>query len=117
MDTPSDDFENKMKIKESLKMEPTYQEKKFLKSQQDVIRKVKQDERVEEKRAEREAVKDLYCMGIKTKLAKGPNPLSMRKKLASDVPREGFPGEICKKKRRQRKGKRSRELSQIKKQD
>ena len=55
-------------------------------------------------------------MGIKTKKAKGPNPLSIKKKQARDVPREEFPGEICKKKRRFRKGKRSRELSLLKKQ-
>jgi len=45
-------------------------------------------------------------MGIKTKLAKGPNPLSNKKKQD----RKDFPGQI--KKRRPRKGKRSRELSQ-----
>ena len=48
-------------------------------------------------------------MGINKKHAKGPNPLSMRKKLTVD--RHDFPGEI-KKKRRVRKGKRSRELSE-----
>lgn len=41
MDTPSDQFEEKMKLKELLKMEPTMQEKKFLKSQQEIIRRVK----------------------------------------------------------------------------
>ena len=46
-------------------------------------------------------------MGIKTTLAKGPNPMSMRKKAG--VPIQDFPGRI--KKRRLRKGKRSRELS------
>lgn len=74
------------------------------------------EERVEERKAKRDEVKDLYCMGIKTKRAKGPNPLSVKKKLAGDVPRHEFPGEISKRKRRLRKGKRSRELSQMKKQ-
>ena len=56
-------------------------------------------------------------MGIKTKLAKGPNPLSMRKKQVADkdeVPRIISPGAISKKKR-PRKGKRSKELSALKK--
>ena len=34
-----------------------------------------------EREKEREKVKELYCMGIKTKLAKGPNPLSKKKPL------------------------------------
>lgn len=46
-------------------------------------------------------------MGIKTKLAKGANPLSIKKALK----RKSFPGEISKKKRRLRKGKRSKILS------
>ena len=54
-------------------------------------------------------------MGIKTKLAKGPNPLSVKKKIdVSAVPRIVGPGAISKK-RRPRKGKRSRELSALKK--
>ena len=43
-------------------------------------------------------------MGIKTKLAKGANPLSKKKPLQ----RKSFPGEINKKKKRKRKGKRSK---------
>lgn len=31
-------------------------------------------------------------MGIKTKLAKGPNPLSNRKKTIKDVEKHDFPG-------------------------
>ena len=49
-------------------------------------------------------------MGIKTKLAKGPNPLSMRKV----VKRARAPGAIAKK-RRPRKGQRSKQLSELKK--
>lgn len=64
----------------------------------------------------REERKELYCMGIKTKLAKGANPLSRPKKQIKDekanyFKKKEFPGQI-KKKRRLRKGKRSRELSQ-----
>ena len=69
-----------------------------------------------EKLKEREKVKDQLCMGVKTKRAKGPNPLSVKKSQAKDVPREEFPGEIRKKRRRPRKGQRSRALSALKKQ-
>jgi len=41
MDTPSEAFENKMKLKELLKLEPTTQEKKFLKTQKDIIEQIK----------------------------------------------------------------------------
>ena len=51
-------------------------------------------------------------MGIKTKLAKGPNPLSMRKKTGTMYAKDS-PGSI--KKRRFRKGKRSKVLSEAKK--
>tara|TARA_B110000285_G_C14944040_1_gene523441 strand:+ start:706 stop:882 length:177 start_codon:yes stop_codon:yes gene_type:complete len=51
-------------------------------------------------------------MGIKTKLAKGPNPLSMRKKTGAMTARDS-PGSI--KKKRLRKGKRSKVLSSAKK--
>jgi hypothetical protein len=64
----------------------------------------------------RQADKELYCMGIKTKLAKGPNPLSMRKKAFLDSRFKSAPGTIKKDtKRRIRKGKRDRKLSQAKK--
>ena len=45
-----------------------------------MIEKLKKEEIELERKKRMKAVKDLYCMGIKTKLAKGPNPLSMRKK-------------------------------------
>ena len=50
-------------------------------------------------------------MGLKKKLAKGPNPLSMKKKALKVA---DFPGKIKKKKRRVRFGKRDRELSRLK---
>jgi hypothetical protein len=54
-------------------------------------------------------------MGIKTKLAKGPNPMSMRKKISKDSKKK-MPGVNVKdRKRRLRKGKRDRKLSQVKK--
>jgi len=108
MDTPSEAFDDKMKFKELLKMEPTKQEKKFISQNKEIILKVKEEERVQERAKERQKVKDLFCMGIKTKLAKGPNPLSMRKA------HKKAPGAIAKK-RRPRKGVRSKVLSQAKK--
>ena len=55
-------------------------------------------------------------MGVKTKLAKGPNPLSMRKKTTAAPGRKENPGSIKKndKDRRPRKGKRSKVLSALK---
>ena len=113
MDTPSEQFQEKMALKEKLKLEPTMHEKAFLKSQREIIERVKQEQLLAEKNKRRDAVKDLYVMGIKKKIAKGPNPLSMKKKQLKVA---DFPGKIAKvKKRRLRKGKRSRELSQQKK--
>jgi flagellar capping protein FliD len=97
-----------MKLKELLKLEPTKQEKVYLQKHKDVVARVREEEKVQEKIKERAKVKDLFCMGIKTKLAKGPNPMSMRKKLVNDSSKTI-------KKRRLRKGKRSRELCQQKK--
>jgi hypothetical protein len=66
---------------------------------------MRQEELIKEKIKYRESIKDLYCMGIKTKLAAGPNPLSMRKKGI-----KVFPGMIIKAKKRRppRKGQRSK---------
>ena len=104
MDTPSGEFDEKMKYKEMMKLEPTIQEKKLLKSQSVLIERIRQEELIKEKIKYRESIKDLYCMGIKTKLAAGPNPLSMRKKvikpMSVKIKKE--------KKRRLRKGKRSK---------
>mmetsp|Transcript_6551 Transcript_6551/g.11084 ORF Transcript_6551/g.11084 Transcript_6551/m.11084 type:complete len:124 (+) Transcript_6551:480-851(+) len=111
MDTPSDAFQQKLKLKEMLKLEPSKMEKAYLKTQKDMIERLRNEERIAEKIKERAKIKDLYCMGIKTKLAKGPNPLSIKRPQIRP-----FPGQITKRKRRLRKGKRSRELSQLKKQ-
>ena len=94
-------------------MEPTKAEKKFLAAQQSAIKDYIKEEKQSEHAKIKEKVKDLYCMGIKTKLAKGPNPLSMlapknERSIAIKKKKNG--------KRRPRKGKRSRELSQLKKQ-
>ena len=125
MDTPSDAFKQKMDLKELLKLEPTKQEQKFIKSNRDIIDRIKEEEKEEERKKNIAKNKEIYCMGIKTKLAKGANPLSMPKKqIKPKVDRQKqdyflrkeFPGEI-KKKRRLRKGKRSRELSLKKKEE
>ena len=111
MDTPSGTFHEKMKYKEMMKLEPTIQEKKFLKSQREMIEKIRQEELIKDKIKYRESIKDLYCMGIKTKLAAGPNPLSVRKKGKNETIKSN-PGKIMKeKKRRPRKGVRSKKLS------
>ena len=101
MDTPSDAFNDKMALKEILKMEPTKQEKTYIAQNREIFDRVKKEEEIAEKKKYRDGIKDLYCMGIKTKLAKGPNPLSVKKKIV-----KANPGSI--KKRRLRKGKRSR---------
>ena len=49
----------------------------------------------------------MYCMGITHRVAKGPNPLSMkRRKVIRKEPKQ--------KKRRLRKGKRSKSISALK---
>jgi len=74
MDTPSDAFTDKMALKELMKLEPTIQEKKYIKGNRDIIDRIKHEEEIADKIKYRRSIKDLYCMGIKTKLAKGPNP-------------------------------------------
>ena len=66
------------------------------------------EERKEEHLKEKEKIKDLYCMGITHRVAKGPNPLSIKRraKVIKKTPKQ--------KKRRLRKGKRGKALSAIK---
>lgn len=60
---------------------------------------------------EKEKIKEMLCLGLTSKAAKGPNPLAvLRKKKVEKVEALGE-----KRKRRPRKGKRSRELSQANK--
>ena len=113
MDAPGEQFAQKMKLKEVLKMEPSIKEKKFLKGQKELIERIKHEQEIADKIKYRKSVKDLYCMGIKTKFAKGPNPMSIRKKAI--LKSKDNPGTIKKGKRRPRKGKRSRELSLVQK--
>jgi hypothetical protein len=68
------------------------------------------EERIQEHLKEKQKIKDLYCMGISHRVAKGPNPLSVRKKVSRVIKK--MPKQ---KKRRLRKGKRSKELSEMKK--
>jgi hypothetical protein len=75
-----------------------------------MIEKIRQEELIKDKIKYRESIKDLYCMGIKTKLANGPNPLSVRKKGKNEKAKAN-PGKIMKeKKRRLRKGIRSKKI-------
>ena len=106
MDSPSDMTKTKFQIKEQLKLEPTKSEKKWFKTEREEMDKFIKEERLEEKSKKQKATKDLLCMGMVRKLAAGPNPLSVRKKVIKKAPKVH--------KRRLRKGKRSRELSALK---
>jgi len=110
MDSPSEVTEQKFKIKEQLKLEPTKAEKKFLQGQKKEIEQLLKEERVQEHLKEKEKIKDLYCMGISHRVAKGPNPMSVKRRAPKVIAKSPK-----KKKRRLRKGKRSRALSAAKK--
>ena len=77
MDAPSDVSEQKFKMREQLKLEPTKAEKIFLRGQQQAIMEQYMEEMEEQKQKEKKKVQDLFCMGLNKKQAKGPNPLSM----------------------------------------
>jgi hypothetical protein len=76
-----------------------------LKGQKSEIRQFIRDEKKRELKKVRDKQKDIYCMGLKTKLAKGPNPLSVKSK---NIKKEG-------RARRFRWGKRSKALFEEKK--
>ena len=65
------------------------------------------EERIEERKSKQQLTKDLLCMGVSKKMAAGPNPLSVRRKVIRK-------DKVKVKKRRFRKGKRSKLLSQQK---
>ena len=109
MDSPSEVTEQKFKLKEQLKLEPTKAEKKFLSGQRKEIEAELKEERIQAHLKEKAKVKDLYCMGISHRVAKGPNPLSVKRRTKT------ITKEPKKKKRRLRKGKRSKLLSANKK--
>ena len=64
MDSPSDVSDQKFKLREQLKLEPTKAEKKFLKGQQEAILEEARLEREEMKEKEKKKVQDLFCMGL-----------------------------------------------------
>jgi hypothetical protein len=113
MDKPSDVVNQKLQIKEQLKMEPTHYEKKMLRAQAEAIYTDQKEERQEAYDRERGHIKDMLCLGLTSKPAKGPNPLAVLKKRTHTQEAKEVLGE--KRKRRPRKGKRDRELSQAKK--
>ena len=79
-----------------------------MKEQREQIEEYQRQERHKEAMKRREQVKELYCMGIAKKAAQGPNPLSVkRSKRSKGIKKE--------KPRRKRKGKRSKDLSSVKK--
>ena len=104
MDSPSDISQTKFHIKEQLKMEPTKAERKFFKAEQPAVTQFLKEERIEERKTKQAKTKDLLCMGVSKKLASGPNPLSIRKKVIKKALK------VKVKKRRLRKGKRSKLL-------
>jgi hypothetical protein len=79
-----------------------------LKEQREQIEEYQRQERHKEAMKRREQVKELYCMGIAKKAALGPNPLSVKRSKRSKGIKKDKP-------RRKRKGKRSKDLSTIKK--
>jgi hypothetical protein len=79
-----------------------------LKEQREQIEEYQRQERHKEAMKRREQVKELYCMGIAKKAAMGPNPLSVKRSKRSKGIKKDKP-------RRKRKGKRSKDLSTIKK--
>jgi len=86
-------------------MEPTRQEKQFLKEQRAAVEEYKQAERRKEALKRREQVKELFCMVQTRKPAAGPNPLSVKRRS------KGIKKKKAEKPRRKRKGKRSKALS------
>lgn len=79
-----------------------------MKEQREQIEEYQRQERHKEAMKRREQVKELYCMGIAKKAALGPNPLSVKRSKRSKGIKKDKP-------RRKRKGKRSKDLSTIKK--
>ena len=79
-----------------------------MKEQREQIEEYQRQERHKEAMKRREQVKELYCMGIAKKAAMGPNPLSVKRSKRSKGIKKDKP-------RRKRKGKRSKDLSTIKK--
>ena len=70
------------------------------------------EDREEEQKRANIKNQDLFCMGLNKKQARGPNPMSMKRKVAPKVIEKK---KVKVKKRRVRKGKRSVALSAIKK--
>ena len=99
-------------MREQLKLEPTKADKMFLKGQQEALLEIAKENKEEEKLRVRSQVQDVFCMGINKKSAKGANPLSMMRRRTPKV----ISKDEKKRKRRPRKGKRSKALSALKKQ-
>jgi len=74
------------------------------------------EDRDEQHKKERGKVKDMLCMGVSKRVARGPNPLSIKKKAINKDASRGKKKRV-RTTRRVRKGKRSKELSALKKEE
>lgn len=113
MDSPSEVSEQKFKMREQLKLEPTKAEKIFLRGQQEAIFEQQAEEWEKEKEKNKKKFQDLFCMGLNKKSARGPNPMSVKVKRTPHLISKDKSKVM--KKRRPRKGKRSKEISEFKK--
>ena len=99
MDAPSEILLQKGEIREKQNM-MTLHDRKFLKSKRGEINEVEMEEKKEKAHELREEVKSMFVMGMIKKKAKGPNPLSMRRRRHGSNKNSGMPEEQSKKRRK-----------------
>uniref|UniRef100_A0A7S3NAA0 UTP23 sensor motif region domain-containing protein n=1 Tax=Euplotes harpa TaxID=151035 RepID=A0A7S3NAA0_9SPIT len=109
MSPPSEYIKHKIALKEHLNQELNPDEKKFIRENIQEIQKLKAIDRKQEKQKKFEKEKHLHLM-YKKKVAKGPNPLSVKKANRDAEADEAEEHEDDgKKKRRKRAGRRRRD--------
>jgi hypothetical protein len=104
MAQPSEYIKHKMAIKEQMNQDLNEEEKKFIKQNAQEILKIKARERKEEKLKKFEEEKSLHLM-YKKKVAKGPNPLSVKRGREGEEKQQN---EDSQKKKRKRAGARKK---------
>lgn len=104
MGQPSEYIKHKMAIKDSMNQEMGIEDRKFIKSNIQEIQKLRAKENKELKNQKYEEEKHLHLM-YKKKVAKGPNPLSVKRSRRSD---DNDNKSESTKKRRKRAGKRKK---------
>ena len=109
MAQPSEYIKHKIAIKEHMNQDLNPEDKEFIKSNIQEIQKLRAKEKKEEKLKKLEEEKPLHLM-YKKKVAKGPNPLSVRKTKRSrgDGGDHNDDNDDSKKKRRKRTGNRKK---------